>query len=87
MLSVEIVDTESVAMIRHPGDNADVTIGSRRWDHGGVPGACTPNQPDKTPSSPEPATTAMCCMGEDDRRRLADDEADERDVEAAVRTS
>jgi hypothetical protein len=24
-------------------------------------------------------------MGEDDRRRLADDEADERDVEAAVR--
>jgi hypothetical protein len=30
VLSVEIVDTESVAMIRHPGDNADVTIGSRR---------------------------------------------------------
>jgi hypothetical protein len=27
----------------------------------------------------------MCCMGEDDRRRLADDEADERDVDAAVR--
>jgi hypothetical protein len=30
VLSVEIVDTESVARIRHPGDNADVTIGSRR---------------------------------------------------------
>ena len=27
----------------------------------------------------------MCCMGEDDRRRLADDEADERDVDAAAR--
>jgi hypothetical protein len=37
VLSVEIGDTESVAMIRYAGDSGDVTIRSRWQDQGGRP--------------------------------------------------
>lgn len=35
VLSVDVVDTESVAMVRYAGDSGDVTIRSRWQDEGG----------------------------------------------------
>jgi hypothetical protein len=37
VLSVDVGDTESVAMIRYSGDSGDVTIRSRWQDEGGRP--------------------------------------------------
>ncbi len=37
VLSVDVGDTESVAMIRYSGDSSDVTIRSRWQDEGGRP--------------------------------------------------
>ena len=37
ILSVEVGDTESVAMIRYSGDSGDVTMRSRWQDQGGRP--------------------------------------------------
>jgi hypothetical protein len=37
VLSVDVGDTESIAMIRYSGDNGEVTIRSRWQDEGGRP--------------------------------------------------